>query len=217
MRIIYRSLTVCMIVLMLVVSFGCRTATYTDESAADRVFVINGDTMSDGLLSYRRHLPDDWSYHGGYSYQIGTVNDGKALLASDETGIIVKQRKPIYADMDYISWVRSDVDLENMSEEECDVIVVIEKCGEFTLSEQAKAEFIKWYNTYRTAKDYTTYHGKNRSKIYFAYPALHDLHFKGEYLFVMDTNSIRIVNIEGHVLGTFNSDTTLFQEIEKSK
>lgn len=220
MKTIYKTLAVCMIVLMLVASFGCRTVTYTDALAADRVFVDNGDTMSDGFLSYRPHLPDNWSYHGDYSYQIGTVKDGNALLASDETGIVVKQRKPktpLFADMDYIPWIRSDVDLENLSEEDCDVVAEIAKSGECTLSEQAKAEFMNWYHTRRTVEEQITIRGKTVSKIYFAYPALHDLHFKREYLFEMGTDSVRIVDMGGHVLGTFHSDTALYQELNKSK
>ncbi len=217
MKTLSRFLSVCLLVMLLAASFGCRSVPYTDEQATDRVFVISGDTMSDGVLNYRR-LPKNWRYEGDYPYRIGTVQGGDALYASDETGIVVKKKKPLLADMDYVSYVRSDVDLESMSEADCNLIAEIYHVGELTLSEQAKTEFLEWYHAYKSGTNgsNTVYHGISRSKIWFSYPSLNELWYKGQFTFVREDNSISIIDTDGRVLGSFASDTALYREISEN-
>lgn len=209
----YRAIIVCMIFLMFTASLGCRTVLYTDAAAADRVFTISGDTMSDGKTTYKP-LPKNWRYYGDYPYQIGSVKDGKALYASDETGMIVKEKKPLFADMDYISRVREDIDLEHMSEKDYCIVVDNARSGELVLSEQAKAEVLDWYRAYQNRRNEsdTAYHGKTGSKMYFAHPALHDLRYKSEFLLASDADAIYVVDLDGHALGTFRTDTAFFRE-----
>ena len=214
MKTLSRVFSICFLVILFAAFFGCRSVPYTDERAADRVFIISGDTMSDGDLNYRR-LPKDWRFEGDYPYQIGTVQGGSALYASDETGTVVKQKKPLLADMDYVSYVRSDIDLESMSEADCSLIAEIYHVGELTLSEQAKTEFLEWYHAYRNGKSvsYTVYHGISRSKIWFSYPSFNGLQYKGQFIIVCEADAISIIDIDGNVLGSFAPVTALYREI----
>lgn len=95
--------------------------------------------LTDGRTVYKP-LPEGWEYAGEFSVLAGTVEEGNALYASED-GLFVREKKNILQDMEYAPFVRSDVELPEISQETCSVTVFPNEGEPHTLSDTAKAEF----------------------------------------------------------------------------
>lgn len=125
------------------ISTGCRKTIPVDQS----VFIQDGSTLSNGTLHYVR-LPKDWGFSSDYSYRIGTVKGGNALLASDENGTFVKERKEFLADMDFAPWVREDYVFPDVCGDDFIVEIYGRTHDLIILDGQAREEFIAWLRSY---------------------------------------------------------------------
>lgn len=199
----------CLTVLFLLCLFGC--------GDGGRVFVINGKSMSDGTVTYVR-LPEKWYYFGRYSYRIGTVQEGNALLASDEEGTLVRERKPLLADMEYAPWVRSDFRFPVLYEEydEMDIeISIYRQWDSLILSEQAKSEFIEWARKVESGeiRNKGKNYGQSFASVYYSFPNIPNLGYDPKYHLIHGYSGIVVVDSSGNVIGTFGSDTAFCKEI----
>ena len=209
MKRILQTAAFCLTVLFLLCLFGCG-----DDG---RVFVIKGNSMSDGTVTYVR-FPEKWYYFGKYSYRIGTVQEGNALLASDEEGTFVRERKPLLADMEYAPWVRSDFRFPVLDEEsdEMDIeISIYRQWDSLILSEQAKSEFIEWARKVESGeiRNKGKNYGQSFASVYYSFPNIPNLRYDPKFYLIHGYAGIVVVDSSGNVIGNFGSDTAFCKEI----
>lgn len=206
MKRILQTAAFCLTVLFLLCLFGCG-----DDG---RIFVIQGESISDGMVTYVR-FPEKWYYSGRYSYRIGTVQKGNALLASDEEGTFVREKKPLLADMEYAPWVRSDYRFPTLYDGMEIEIVKYRRQGTLILSEQAKSEFIEWAKKVESGEIRNT--GKNYGQpfasVYYLFSSAPNLEYDPDFTLIYDNAAIVIVDSTGNVIGTFGPDTAFCKEI----
>ena len=217
MKTTYKYFFVCCIVLLLAAFIGCKPL--TDSSSAERVFTINGDIMTDGTVTYQRLYSEDigWDYRGFFPYTIGTVKDGNALLASDETGIVVKEQKNPSQDMDFRPWIRSDVMPSDLSGDDCLAKIVISDETFLSLSDEAKAEVLACRNTYLTSSEtHENLTDEPFGWLYFESKSIPGFVCDSFYFLTESTDHICIVD-DKTVIGSFGPDTALYQEINANR
>ena len=132
------------------------------------LYVKGDDELTNGIITYH-HLPDHWYFTGDYSFRIGAVKGGNALFASDENATIVKERKPLFDDMDYAPWIRDDVMLPDLCSDQVEIRINLIEYGTYVLEGQEKDEFIHWFQMYQNGEteEYDLAHTKLRGVISF--------------------------------------------------
>ncbi len=196
--------------------FGCLPL--TDPEAANRVYTISGDVMTDGTTAYQRlYSENGWGYSGKYPYKIGSVKGGNVLLASDETGVVVQERKNFLQDMDYRPWIRSDTVFPDPFGEDCHMAASIFTVKDVSLSDEAKAEVLACRSSYLTSSGI---HGKTTDKpfgcLYFESNAIPGLYYDPDYTLVESGDRICIVN-NYSIVGSFGPDTAFYREIAANR
>lgn len=196
--------------------FGCKPL--TDPEAANRVYTINGDVMTDGTITYQRlYSENDWNYRGNYPYKIGTVKGGNALFASEETGIVVREQKNLLQDMEYRPWIRSDAVFPDPFGDDCHISVLLLHSTYVSLSDEAKAEVLVCRSSYLTSSGI---HGKTTDKpfgwLYFESNAIPGLYYDPDYTLVESGDRICIVN-NYSIVGSFGPDTAFYREIAANR
>ena len=222
-------------IVITMISTGCRKTIPVDQP----VFTQDGSTLTNGTLHYVR-LPKGWYYRPkDYPYRIGTVKGGNALLASDENGTFVKERKEFLADMDFAPWVREDYVFPDVCGDDFIVKIYGRTHDLIILDGQAREEFIAWLRSYINSSNEqpeTEYEKLssfgipdilNTLKYVGGEAALNCISMPGlaytpdmKFLFIDDKLHIahRIGNPPDntYVVGTFDEDSAIYQVVKES-
>ena len=114
-------------------------------------YIKSDDELTNGVLTYH-HLPENWQFGGNYSFRIGSVKGGGALFASDKDATIVRENKPLFADMEYRPWIRDDVILPDLCSDQVEIKIYLTNHGTLVLEGQAREEFIQWFQMYQNGE-----------------------------------------------------------------
>ena len=221
-------------IVLTIISTGCRKTIPVDQP----VFIQDESTLSNGTLHYVR-LPKGWYFRPkDYPYRIGTVKGGNALLASDENGTFVKERKEFLADMDFAPWVREDYVFPNLFGDDFIAKISGPTHDLIILDGQAREEFIAWLRSYINSSneqpeteyeklssfgipdiDTLKYHGGVAKLSSISMPGLYYDPFVG---FLLVDSKLYIVDKIGnppdnkYVVGTFDEDSAIYQVVKDS-
>ena len=220
-------------IVITMISTGCRKTIPVDQP----VFTQDGSTLTNGTLHYVR-LPKDWGFSSDYSYRIGTVKGGNALLASDENGTFVKERKEFLADMDFAPWVREDYVFPDVCGDDFIVEIYGRTHDLIILDGQAREEFIAWLRSYINSSNEQpeTEYEKLSSfgipdidtlKYYGGVAKLSSISMPGLYYdpfvdFLLVDSKLYIVDKIGnppdnkYVVGSFDEDSAIYQVVKDS-
>ena len=222
-------------IVITMISTGCRKTIPVDQP----VFTQDGSTLTNGTLHYVR-LPKDWGFSSDYSYRIGTVKGGNALLASDENGTFVKERKEFLADVDFAPWVREDYVFPDVCGDDFIVEIYGRTHDLIILDGQAREEFIALLRSYINSSNEQPeteyeklssfgnpdillntlkYVGGEATLICISMPGL-AYNPDMKFLFIDDKLHIahRIGNQPNntYVVGTFDEDSAIYQVVKES-
>ena len=220
-------------IVITMISTGCRKTIPVDQP----VFTQDGSTLTNGTLHYVR-LPEGWGFSCDYSYRIGTVKGGNALLASDENGTFVKERKKFLADMDFAPWVREDYVFPDVCGDDFIVEIYGRTHDLIILDGQAREEFIALLRSYINSSneqpeteyeklssfgipdiDTLKYHGGVAKLSSISMPGLYYDPFVD---FLLVDSKLYIVDKIGnppdntYVVGTFDEDSAIYQVVKES-
>lgn len=199
---------------LLLSALGCASKPLTDPQAKDRAFIKSGSILTDGELVYLR-LPFYWGFTGDYPYQIGKVKGGNVLYASDKSGTFVQEKADSNARRPYSPWRLSSVDLPEVPVDNVDAYVNVHKQGDFKLSELAQEEFMTWYLDHLPgeADRIRPVNEDALATIYFRMISDPDLKYDLDYHVIQGDGCIYITDRDWYEIGTFGSETVLYQEI----
>lgn len=206
----------CIVLLHLICFVNCQIKPLTDTKALIRVFTQEEDILTDGIVTYTK-LPDHWRYTGEYPLKIGRVNGGNSLYASDETGMIVKERKSVWADMEYSPWIREDIELPEIPSEDSTVIIKTKDRHSYTLYGSAREEFIRWYRCYlEETNDYSDLKLSDLqpcASITFSIDTLPNFEYSNRYWIKVDKDRVYITDadLQYCILVTFDVDTSFYK------
>ncbi len=220
-------------IVLTIISTGCRKTIPVDQP----VFTQDGSTLTNGTLHYVR-LPEGWGFSCDYSYRIGTVKGGNALLASDENGTFVKERKEFLADMDFAPWVREDYVFPDVCGDDFIVEIYGRTHDLIILDGQAREEFIALLRSYINSSneqpeteyeklssfgipdiDTLKYHGGVAKLSSISMPGLYYDPFVD---FLLVDSKLYIVDKIGnppdneYVVGSFDEDSAIYQVVKES-
>lgn len=185
-----RTLSRIVLCIILFAALGC----------TNREFVISGDTMSDGTVTYV-HLPDGWRYSGEYPIKIDTVRKGNRLFASDETETIVRERKSLFRDMDYAPWIRSDVVFPDPMDDENPVVLndYSKEVYDVKLSKAAAMTFKRMYAACSTSDKNVITVVKDKKPIVasICHPNIDGLHYSCVYDLIFDASHLYLGEYRG--------------------
>lgn len=203
---------------MILTFVGCNFDQLYDSQANSRIFRQLNDELTDGTMTYKR-FPDHWEYIGKYPLKIGTVQGGNALYTSDKEGTFVQEAKPWYSGMNLAPWVRTDLDIPNVPSKESEIRIAIYKGASFYLSSKAREEFITWYLMYMDGQiqNFGATYEQPFASIYFTMVSVPELQYDGGYCLVQGEESLVITNSSGQILGLFDSNSAVYQEIMKQR
>lgn len=193
---------------------GCNSKQPFDSQANNRVFrQVNGE-LTDGTLRYK-DFPDHWEYIGEYPLKIGTVQGGNALYTSDNNGTFAQEAKPWYSSMNLAPWVLVDFEIPDVPNEDSEIRIAIYRGASFYLSSKAREEFIAWYLMYmdRQADSFGVTYDQPFACVYFSMASVPELQYDGGYCLVQGEESVIITNSSGRILGSFDSDSAIYQEV----
>ena len=203
------------IAILIIFMNGCHKDNPTNDADNQRAFMINDNALSNGTLTYIR-LPKCWYYDGDFPYRFGVVQGGRTLYSADESGTIIKEKKPLLADMDYAPWIRDDTILPDLYGEEITVTIYFMDKDSFHLTGQAKDEFIEWFGGYQS--------GNNKAMIYipqeqpigyivFESTEIPGLYYDCDLLLVQLSSEIVIVDNSNMPIASFDQGTDLFRMV----
>ncbi len=206
-------------VIVLLVMMSCQTKQIITIAGDQDVFVKSKDCLTNGSLVYR-HLPENWYYSGDYTYQIGKVKGGNALLSTDAVGTIVKEKKPLLADMDYAPWILETAQLPDLYGDDINVVVSIQNQGKFVLSEHAHQEFITWFQKYQDGMISKTNGISLKDKPYiavrFACVSVAGLLYDCDLTIKTNANAVFVLDNNGAIIGTFDETTQVYREVTEA-
>ena len=228
----------CCLLVLITFMTACSFYKRTKVAGNQTFSVQDGDTLTNGTINYTR-LPEGWHYGGEYLYRIGKVKGGRGLLSSDENGTIVKEMKPLLADMDYAPWIREDAVLPELCSEDMEVEVSVGNIKSknwviMQLDRQARDEFITWL------KYYSNNHNKlefdkigslgiphlfnnpryRQGSVYLHSISTPGLYYDGDFRFIIVDRTLYMVSTidgEDYVIGSFDEGDAFYQAVDTRK
>ena len=215
-----RSIFLLIFITVFILLAGCGNKPLTDSEANGRTFIKEGDTMSDGVLTYVR-LPDNWSYEGRFPYLIGTVKDGNPLESSDKEGTVVRERRESWGSMEYAPWIQTGFELPDLPPDDSDVVLTLWTGKRFSMDEQMRREFLDWFYAYSQEEDKADQPQMNTNGMRYANISFTTDRFPGfrydcSYILVIDDGCDYIVDLHrnSRIIGTFSFDTDLYKGLK---
>ena len=201
----------CLILMLAVV--GCTQKLAFDEQANSRVFKIENEYMTDGVLEYR-YLPRQWNYFGKYPYKIGTVQNGNTIYTSDKNGTVAQEAKSLLQDMEYRPWVLTSVELPDVPDETCGVRIAFFSGHSIFLSSEAHNEFMSWYGSGKP-KPIGVTQEKPFAHVFFTAAGMPELQYDSKYCIVQGEDHIVIIDNSDLIIGLFNCETAFYREVTR--
>ena len=182
------------------------------------VFIKSSDELTNGIITYH-HLPDDWYFTGDYSFRIGAVKGGSALFAADKDAAIVREKKPLFADMDYQPWIRDDVMLPDLCSDQVKIEILLTKYGTYVLEGQEKDEFIHWFQMYQNGETtvYDVAHVKKRGLISFDSIYIKGLCYGLDFRMIQYDGAYIMVDNNNKAIASFGQESKLYEEMLKTQ
>ena len=206
MKKILLTLSVLAITAAAVLSAGCNMDLKT--------FTYSWNELTDGETVYKR-LPTGWEYHGEFKNLIGTVDSGNMLYASED-GLFVREQRNLLQDMDYAPFMRGDLELPEVSPENCSVVIALKTGETLYLSAPAKEEFFSLRGELLSGKDPKKPDSCfiYLARTYLAVPGIADLRFNDGFMIYETDDGLLLLDSRGYA-AEIDADSALHREIAR--
>ncbi len=195
---------------------GCLSGKRVDDLAGKRIFVKTGDYVTDGTLGYCR-MPDGWRDSGRYPYLMGKMKGGNRVYAADPDGMLIRERKSWYQDMEYVPFVRDDVEIPARPDETCEVLICTHQGDSFYLTGDAREEAMAFYLPRLDNKKMQigTIEAEPIADLRVVPKSVPELMYSEGYCIVLERDDLYMTDYRGTVYAVFDGSSAIYKAVQE--